>query len=423
MKTKNNFSNFREDFKAMNVTSMNNKKEEDSFCVYGVMEYKQALKVDLSLNKQNVDFILDTGCPVTIISESIASTIGLKNLKESDCNLTSYSGHKINIVGKTDVNVKYEEQCYDLPVYVVKDDKPSLLGRSWLKSLKLNWKDIICQVKDTTDELKLHNILKKHERVFNNELGTYKDRKAHLPLEPNARPVFKPARPVPYNLLDAVDKELDKWQTIGVINPVEKTEPSTKWATPLVVVAKKDGTVRKCGNFKVTVNPYLECDEHPLPKIEDMLATIGPVSHISVLDLSQAYLQMPLSEESKDICVINTHKGLYKMQRLPYGITTEPATFQREMDHLLKDIPGVKCWLDDLLVTCSTEQEALKNLDEVLNVVNNAGLRLKEAKCKFMEKEVSYLGLKLSTEGIKTDSTKIKAVIDDPCPTNTKELK
>ena len=86
-----------------------------------------------------------------------------------------------------------------------------------------------------------------------------------------------------------------------------------------------------------------------MPRIEDLFATIGPVEYISLVDLSQAYLQMKLDEESKKLCVLNTQKGLYKMNRLPYGIAPAPAMFQREMDHLLKDIPGVKCLLDDIL--------------------------------------------------------------------------
>ena len=85
--------------------------------------------------------------------------------------------------------------------------------------------------------------------------------------------------------------------------------------------------------------------------MEDIFATIGPVEYISIVDLSQAYLQMMLCEESKKMCILNTHKGLFKMQRLPYGISSAPAIFQREMDRLLKDIPGVKCLLDDILIT------------------------------------------------------------------------
>ena len=132
---------------------------------------------------------------------------------------------------------------------------------------------------------------------------------------------------------------------------------------------------------------------------------------------------MELDEESKLYCCLNTHLGIYKMNRLPYGVSSAPAIFQREMDRLLRDIPGVKCLLDDVLITGTNKEEALYRLHQVLSRIKNAGLKLKKSKCKFMQKSVKYLGYVLTTEGIKPDEEKIKPIINAVKPVNIHELR
>ena len=207
---------------------------------------------------------------------------------------------------------------------------------------------------------------------------------------------------------------------MGIITPLGRDEPVPKWATPLVVVKKPDNSVRLCGDFKVTLNPNLVVEEHPLPRIEDLLATVGPAEYYSVVDLSQAYLQMELSKESQDLCYLNTHKGLYKMLRMPYGITDAPSIFQREMDHLMKDIPGVKCLLDDVLIVGRTKEEALSRIDRVFKVIKEAGLRLKKKKCQFLKSEVNYLGYVIGKDGLKTNKEKVAPILGMKSPENVK---
>ena len=99
---------------------------------------------------------------------------------------------------------------------------------------------------------------------------------------------------------------------------------------PIVPVPKKDGTVRVCGDYKVTVNPSLDVDQYPLPKPEDLFATLANGKSFSKLDLSQAYQQMVLEEEKSAECLtVNTHLGLYQLTRLPFGVASAPAMFQR----------------------------------------------------------------------------------------------
>ena len=97
-----------------------------------------------------------------------------------------------------------------------------------------------------------------------------------------------------------------------------------EWAALIVPVSKSDNSVRTCGEYKVTINPHLDVNQYPLPREEELFAALNGGVHFTRLDPSKAYLQIEL-EESKKYLVINTHKGLYEVNRLPYGIAEAPA--------------------------------------------------------------------------------------------------
>ena len=110
----------------------------------------------------------------------------------------------------------------------------------------------------------------------------------------------------------------------------------SNWAAPIVPVLKSDKlSVRICGDFRMTVNPVSKLDRYPIPRIEDLFANLKKGKSFTTLNLSQAYQQLTLDEESRKCVVINTHKGLFKYTRLPYGISSAPGIFQRVTDNLL----------------------------------------------------------------------------------------
>ena len=141
---------------------------------------------------------------------------------------------------------------------------------------------------------------------------------------------------------------------------------SNKWAAPIVLIPKGDGHLHICGDYRFTVNPLLVVDQHPLPKPEELFSSLSVGQKFSKIDLSHAYQQMALEEESCKYVVINTHKGLYRYTRLPLGIAPAPTLFQRTMDTILQGIPNVLCYLDDILITGLTQKEHFQNVKEVL---------------------------------------------------------
>lgn len=204
----------------------------------------------------------------------------------------------------------------------------------------------------------MNALLSQHQEVFKGELGRLVGATAKIYVDPEAKPRYFKARPLPYALKEKVETELTRLQNEGIIEPVS----FSKRAAPIVPIVKPDTSIRICGDYKVTVNPVSKLDNYPIPKTEDLLAVLGGGQMFTKLDMSQAYQQLPLEENSKRFTTINTHRGLYQYARLPYGVSSAPGIFQRTMDNLLQGLPQVVVRVDDILVTGSDDASHLQNL-------------------------------------------------------------
>ena len=243
---------------------------------------------------------------------------------------------------------------------------------------------------------------------------------AKIHINPDVVPRFCKARTVPYALRARVEDELERLVELGVIEPVQFAD----WAAPIVPVLKSDkSSIRICGDFKITINRATKLDQYPIPKIKDLFAKLSGGKMFTKLDLSQAYQQVRLDAASKELVVINTHRGLFRYNRLPFGVSSAPGIFQRMMENLLRGIDKVVVYLDDILITGTTEEDHLSTLEKVLKRLQDAGLRLKRNKCKFMVPSVSYLGYQIDAEGLHPLPEKVAAVQSAPVPKSVTELK
>jgi transposase InsO family protein len=191
-----------------------------------------------------------------------------------------------------------------------------------------------------------------------------------------------------------------------------------------VAVLKRDKTsVRICGDFSVTINPVSKLDRYPIPKVEDLFSRLSGGKYFTKLDLSDAYQQVPLEEESKKYVVVNTRRGLFRYTRLPFGVSSAPGIFQRVIEGLLQGIESVVVYLDDILITGATEEEHLRTLDEVLSRLDKAGLRVKRSKCEFMRESVTYLGHRIDADGLHPLPDRVRAIKEAPKPTSVTTLK
>ncbi|XP_030850078.1 uncharacterized protein LOC115927898 [Strongylocentrotus purpuratus] len=216
-----------------------------------------------------------------------------------------------------------------------------------------------------------------------------------------------------------VVEELDRLGKAGVIRKVK----NSRWAAPIVTVPKSDGSVRLCGDYKQTVNTVLEEDVYPLATCEDLFANLAGGKVFSKIDLSNAYLQLELTDKSKELLTIHTHKGLYEYERLPFGVSTAPAVFQIVMDRILGGMKGVFCYLDDILISSENEEDHIKTLNEVLGRLEEYGVKAKKEKCSFMVSRVIYLGHEIDSKGVHPTKEKVEGICDAKRPENKDELR
>jgi len=224
---------------------------------------------------------------------------------------------------------------------------------------------------------------------------------------------------VPFAIRRKVEEELTSLLQENVITQVEHSE----WATPVVPVIKPTGAIRLCGDFKVTLNPHLISDTYPMPSIDDLQEKMSGGTVFSKLDLSRAFSQIKICESSRKYVTITTHLGLFQYNRLPYGISTAPAIHQRAMDRILRDIPNVLCYQDDIFITGKDHQDHQHTLEIVLQRLQDHGLRLNREKCSFLQSSIIYLGHRIDKDGLHPTESKVRAIKGAPAPQNLGELR
>ncbi len=398
-------------------------EEEDTSAVYRMFRVtarrSDPLYVTLQVHQKALRMELDTGVSVSVISEETFRSTWTREqrpcLQPSEAKLHTYTGEEIPVEGVIQTEVDHKGQKKALPLLVVHGNGPSLLGRDWLQELHLDWGAI--HKVHTEDQLQ--QILDDNEEVFKEELGLIQGVQAKLQVDQQVCPRFCKPRAVPYSLRKKVDLELERLEEEGVLERVEFAE----WAAPIVPVVKEDGAVRICGDYKLTVNRACKLDAYPLPKIEDLFASLSGGKHFTKLDLTHAYQQLELEASSRPYVTINTQRGLYQYTRLPFGISSAPAIFQRTMESLLQGIDQVVVYIDDILVTGSSDEEHLRHLQEVLLRLKRAGMRLKKKKCVFLAPEVEYLGHRISQAGLQPTQGKVQAIAEAPRPQTVTEVK
>ena len=221
--------------------------------------------------------------------------------------LRTYTGDSVKPKGFCNVTVQNVGHSKELPIYVMKNEGPTLFGRKWLESIQLDWPPLWLETSDTIPTLEV--VLSKHSNAFSEGLGKMKNQ-ALIQLQKRcSASILESFKPAVNDALRGLEAE-------GVIEKVATSE----WAAPIVTPVSKDGIVRVCGDFMVTIKPQLEIDEFLVPRADDIYASLSRGTLFSVLDLRHAYQQFEVEERSRPSLTINMTHGLYQYQRLPYGV-------------------------------------------------------------------------------------------------------
>ncbi|XP_062704675.1 uncharacterized protein K02A2.6-like [Aedes albopictus] len=388
-KTKENLG--RKD-KTVNHLEINNMAYSDPYCV------------SISVNGRNTKFEVDTGSPITVISEEFyESQFGEFPLHPFQGKLVFYTGGEATPRGAFDAVLKYQGVQAVGQVVVVEGGRNPLIGRDFIgELLKIKFNKIDAEQTENLEE-RLKPVLNRYEDLFDDSLGCYKYSKVSLQLKPDAVPKFVKPRKIPISFQPKVEEELEKLEKTGIISKAENAD----WGTPLVPVLKKDNSIRLCADYRVTVNPFLEDKRYPMPVAEDIFAKLNGGKFFSKLDLKSAYNQLLLDEESKKMLAWSTHKGIY----------------YRFWRSCCKICPGCVNFLDDVLVTGATIEEHLNNLSRVLEKLWDAGFRLNKGKCEFFKQRLQFLGHIVDGDGLHKDPEKVRAIMDVARPANVKLLR
>ena len=188
-----------------------------------------------------------------------------------------------------------------------------------------------------------------------------------------------------------IEEQIEYMLEKGVIQPSQSLS-----ASPVVLVGKKDGTVRSCVDYE-KANAIKKKDVNPLPRIDDSLNSLGQASFFSALDLTSGYWQIPMAQEDIEKTAFISHYGLFEFKAMPFGLSNAPATFQRYMDAAFAGLKWTCClvYLDDVIIFSKSFEEHMAYLKLVLDRIRKANLRIKESKCSFCRPELIYLGHKL----------------------------
>ena len=357
-------------------------------------------RLAVQLNGHRCVMEVDTGAAATIISARIWRNMGSPSLAVSNRFFSAYDGHRMRPLGDLiDCCIQTNETMTTATITVVESSKEyGLLGRDILD--KFVAPPVITNAVDASS------------------LPAMKIDPVTIDVADPTKLRFCKARPVPLPLVDKVNDELQKLQDKGIIRPVS----NSKYASPVVWVKKRDGSLRMCADFKVHLNRCLESDSYPMPAIETIFSGMSNAKVFAKIDLKEAYWQIPLDQRSRELCTINTSKGLFHMTRLPKGMKNSAAIFQRVIETILKNIPGLVVYQDDILLHAPSSDSLAKRLSTVFRRLEEKGVTINRSKSVLNVTEVKFLGHVISSSGIQPDPDITKKILSFKTPVSRSEL-
>jgi len=367
---------------------------------------------------------IDTGTSCNVMSKRTLNKMERNpKLQTSNTKLRMYNGDYLPVLGETTMKCVYKGVEHYLNFKIVATDKAPtqapLLSRG--TSIELGLIDIAPEVlrvhhinpEDSTTSPE--DIINKYKNVFEG-LGCLPG-EYNIDIDKSVKPVQHMPRRVPVPLKDKLNDKIDDLVKQQIIAPV--TEP-TPWISSIVTVLKPD-KLRICLDPR-DLNQAINRSKYQTPTIDEILPDLSNAKVFTVLDAKDGFHQVKLSEESSKLTCFWTPFGRFRYLRMPFGIKSAPEEWQRRMDEIFQDLPGVKVIADDIIVYGSDMQEHNRNLVQLLERAQGVNLKFNKHKLRLGLSEVAYMGHLLTSEGIKSDPRKVQAIIDMPAPTSKHQV-
>jgi hypothetical protein len=216
-----------------------------------------------------------------------------------------------------------------------------------------------------------------------------------------------------------IKEEIGRLQQQGLIVPSH-----SPWTSPALVVGKANGKLRLVIDYR-QLNKVTKPDAYPLPKIADMLDAMAHCKFFSTLDLTSGFWQVRMNAQDQEKTAFSTKFGTYEFTVMPFGLMNAPATFQRLMDSVFYDVTWkfVLVYMDDIIIYSKTLEEHRNHLEQVLQLLIKAGLKLNPDKCDFFRKQILFLGHMVSEEGIKPNPMLVEKIKSCLPPTTKRKVR
>ena len=408
-------------------------KNRTNICISSIKQINEPCFVQPVVEQVQIRMEVDCGSAVSVIDErDFRDYFGHLPLYRYDNKLIVVDGANLEVSGYARVSVNLNGVFgQHLELIILKNAKFSrrivpLFGRKWLDVFFPAWRDSFScarvnkiSISEKIIENTLEDLKSKFGHIFKKTfLDPIVDFEGDLILKED-RPIFRKAYEVPLRLRQKVIDHLDTLEKDGVISPIEASE----WASPVVVVVKKNQDIRLVIDCKVSINKLIIANTYPLPNAQDLFASLAGAKVFCSLDLAGAYTQLKLSKRSRKFMVINTLKGLYQYNRLPQGASSSASIFQKVMDQILGGLPLVVCFQDDVLIAGIDFEDCKKNLYLVLDRLSKANIKVNLSKCNFFVDSLPYLGHVISDKGLMPCPEKVETIRAAQPPRNVSELK
>lgn len=300
-----------------------------------------------------LELLVDSGSDVNLVTDKAWELLKQRNVrihksvKGSAKVLRGYASNvPLTILGTFISDVQVGDKLVRAEFYVIRGGQRCLLGDATSKSLGI--------LKVGLDIHQIETDIKPFSKI--------KDVQVQIHMDPDIKPVFQPLRRIPMPLEDAVNRKLEQLLARDII---ERKEGPATWVSPLVVVGKSNGEPRICLDLR-RVNAAVLRERHPMPTVDDYLARLGEGKYWTKLDIKEAFLQIELAPESRDVTTFITNKGLFRFKRLPFGLVTAPEVFQNVMDQVLAGCAGTMWYLDDVIIEGNDLEQHDARVNEVV---------------------------------------------------------
>ena len=376
------------------------------------------INATVSICGKTLSMVVDTGSDATILTEEVYKFLGSPLLRASACVLRGFGGNQIPTLGCFDADVLFKGRRAFTTIQVVPTGI-CILGKGAMRelSLQITFKKIFdAAVSVVSSEVVGKSVA---ATVKTPEMPMVKGFSHKILLKEDATPTVQKLRPLPYSVRDEVSAEIQRLLEAGIIERVETSE----WVSPIVVARKPvTGEIRLCVDLR-EVNKRVVPNRYPLPNIEDLFVELSGAKFFSKLDLSSAYLHVPLQYESRKYTTFVTHDGLFRYTRMPFGLCSAPSAFSEMMKRILGDFRNVKNLLDDIICYANSLVKLRLTVRLVLERLRRYNLSINWKKSEFNKTRLPFLGRVVSENGIEVDRRSIAAILDMPAPENKAQLR